>query len=598
MSGGKKQASRKEREASRRRAALLCVCLAAVLAAALPAYFRLRAPANVRAYQEKAALLRAAALAEDYGPSPAGGQAGQAVFISVCNTRERASVFHGTGPDLKTAWENADGQVRVFLQESHYDPVWVKADVVYGSETLAAEELEKAVLRARHEFYRYGLALDPRYETALLEAEMNGAKIYEYDKGGVDLEYLNLYLKKAGRSTVEALPEAYTVFQCAGWFCDEDKTVYELGREGLDVGRRQVEELDGAYARDLILRGSAFLVDQLHEDGSFVYGMYPRFDNEIEGYNIVRHASTLWSLACRYRLEPEAALAEKMEKAIEYMLSQVVYDGQGRAYLYEADSDEIKLGGCGVAVVALTEYMDAFQNEKYLDVCRDLGLGILTMMDRDTGEYYHVLNGDFTRKAAVRTVYYDGEATFALCRLYGLTGEKQWLTAAETAVDRFIREDYAQYKDHWVAYSMNEITKYVEDNEEYYAFAMENAQRNLETVYERETTYHTYLEMLMAAFEVYERMEERGFSAEGLIDVERLLETIKVRVNRQLNGFFFPEYAMYMRNPARILNAFMVRHDGYRVRIDDVQHNIGGYYLYWKNYEKLVSRGLREAGEG
>ena len=41
----------------------------------------------------------------------------------------------------------------------------------------------------------------------------------------------------------------------------------------------------------------------------------------------------------------------------------------------------------------------------------------------------------------------------------------------------------------------------------------------------------------------------------------------------------------------------MVRHDGYRVRIDDVQHNIGGYYLYAKNYEKLVSYGLLNQGE-
>ena len=53
---------------------------------------------------------------------------------------------------------------------------------------------------------------------------------------------------------------------------------------------------------------------------------------------------------------------------------------------------------------------------------------------------------------------------------------------------------------------------------------------------------------------------------------------------------------MYMKKPKRILNTFMVRHDGYRVRIDDIQHNIGGYYLFFKNYEKLVSYGLPEGG--
>ena len=59
-----------------------------------------------------------------------------------------------------------------------------------------------------------------------------------------------------------------------------------------------------------------------------------------------------------------------------------------------------------------------------------------------------------------------------------------------------------------------------------------------------------------------------------------------------LNGFFFPEYAMYMRCPDKILGSFMVRHDGFRVRIDDVQHNIGGFYLYYKNYSRLLALGM------
>lgn len=551
---------------------------------------------NTEVYQGKIALLKSNVLAEEESlpASPAGGQAGYAVFLSICNTAERASVFCGTGVTLETAWDNADKKVLKFLGQSNYEPVWVKADVVCSSDTLDEAEFARDVRAARHEFYRFGVAFDKKYETALLEAELNGAKIFDCENGGIDLEYLNRYLVKAERSPLEELPAAYTVFQCKGWFCDENNAVYVLSTDGLDYGRRQIDTLDGAYAKELILNASSFLLEQTGEDGSFVYGIYPRFDREIENYNIVRHASTLWSLICRYRLLPDEELAEKIDRTIDYMLSQIVYDPQGRAFLYEEKDDEIKLGGCGIAVVALTEYMDAFQNEKYVDICKALGEGILSMQDSDTGGYYHVLNGDFTPKERMRTVYYDGEATFALCRLYSLTGSQIWLDAAQNAVEYFIRKDYTQYKDHWVAYSMNEITKYITDHKEYYDFALKNAQVNLNTIYERDTTYHTYLELLMATFEVYDRMCERGITAENF-DLQMFLDTIYTRADRQLNGYFYPEYAMYMDNPRRILDTFMVRHDGYRVRIDDVQHNIGGYYLYYKNYEKMVEYGLFNA---
>ena len=47
-----------------------------------------------------------------------------------------------------------------------------------------------------------------------------------------------------------------------------------------------------------------------------------------------------------------------------------------------------------------------------------------------------------------------------------------------------------------------------------------------------------------------------------------------------------------MKNPQRILGSFMMRDDKFRVRIDDVQHNIGGFYLYWKNYDAMMAAGL------
>lgn len=573
------------------------LCVAVVLAiGALGVIWQLwpKNSEGVAAFDAKADLLAEQMLSEqmhlEMGTDPL-GEVGYGVFFSVCDGTQRAGVYCGTGADLDTAWEAARKATEEGLRKSGTVPIWVKADAAYLSETISASELESALTEARPEYFHYGVALDGQFETALLEAELNGAKIYDYENGGLDLIALNRYLKEAGRQTLEQLPESYTLFRCFSRFCDENDTIYQISADSLDYGRRRVDTVDQDYAAQLISNASDFLVSQMKGDGQFVYGWYPRFDNEIKSYNIVRHASTIWALLCRYRMSPSDELAETIRKAINYMTEQIVYNGDDTAYLYEAESDEIKLGGCGIAVVVLCEYMDVFGSDRYTDLCRALGNGILTMFNGETGCYYHVLNGDFSRKEETRTVYYDGEATFALCKLYGLTKEEQWLNAAKIAVNHFIEADYTQYCDHWVAYTMNEITKYVTDDPNYYAFALQNAQYNLEKIYSRDTTYHTYLELLMETFELYDRMNDMGAVVEGF-DLEGFLLTIKTRAERQLNGYFFPEVAMYMKNPQRILNTFMVRHDGFRVRIDDVQHNIGGYYLYWKNYDKLVAYGM------
>lgn len=552
-------------------------------------------------FDKKAELLREQVLSDKRSDEISGdieeGLPDNVVFLSVCSGEERAKVFTGTGVDRKAAWLSAYNQAKSFIENENYNAIWLKADLMSEAKTYDTVEFSTELHHYRPEFFRYGIAFDKSFETAILEAELNGAKILDYENECVDESYLNTYLKKAGRSPLSSLPDSYVVFKCVGWMCDENDEVYDLISDIDDYGRRKVDTVDKEYAAELVKNASGFLIDQVKDDGSFVYGYYPRFDKNIDNYNIVRHASTLWSLVCQYRMTGNEELVPVIDRAIDYMVENAIVERNDEiSYLYEEKSDEIKLGGCGVAVVALTEYMDAFGSDKYKDLAIKLGNGILTMLDQNSGEYYHVLDGEFIKKEQFRTVYYDGEATFALCRLYSLTSDEKWLDAAKSAVEHFISADYVQYKDHWVAYSMNEITKYVDD-ERYYTFALRNAQENLDTIYNRDTTYHTYFELLMSTFEIYDRMIERGIHVDYLdsgFDLEYFLRTIYKRADHMLCGYFYPEYAMYMANPNSILDTFMVRHDGYRVRIDDVQHNVGGYYLYYMNYDKLVDYGMLE----
>lgn len=522
---------------------------------------------------------------------------GHVVFLSICSGNERAVVVHDSDTRVEQAWHKAQTIALNYVKQHNLCVRWLKVDILVQAEPCDFSKLSSKIKNARYnEFFRYGLSLGPTFHTALLEAEMNGFKIWDYSNRTVSLPYLKSYLRKTGQQTINGFPDSFWIFQTAGWFLDEQDHPLTLISQGLAYGRRRIPVIDRNFVYSLIMNSTTYLLRQVRPNGSFQYGFYPRFDKEIPGYNYMRHASTIWSLICQYRITQCEDVVPFIENSIHFLIEEsIVYSDAGTAYLADLDKSEIKIGGNGVAILTLTEYMDVFHSNRYRDLAVQLGNGILRLFDAQNGVFYHVLNMDFTPKESYRTVYYDGECTYALCRLYSITHDSKWLDAATTAVNRFVALDYTQYRDHWVAYAMNEITKYI-PSEEYYTFALRNAQNNLLFLYKRGTTYHTFLEMLMVSFETYDRIIKSGIELPFLqeFDLPFFLKTIYTRANRMLNGYFFPEYAMYMKVPSKVLDTFMVRHDGYRIRIDDVQHNIGGYYLYYKNYDKLVSYGLLE----
>ena len=559
------------------------------------------------------------------------------VFLSFSDGSARADVVHASGADVGEAFADAQQKAWKLMQKKHQRFRWLKADVVTEYAPADAKTLAYMIKEPGwNEFFRFGLSFDRSFRTALLEEELNGAKIPDYASGSISLADLNRYLKKAGRPALPKLPEFFLLFQTAGFFYDADSAAnaaattdadsaanaaattdtdsaaniaasgcaIPLIPDGLSRGRREVRNFDAAAARSFVTAAASFLEKQVQPDDSFRYGYYPRFDRVIPGYNCMRHASTIWSLLCQYRMTKKASVLSLAARSIDYLLSHaLVYRDPDTAYLSEPLKDEIKLGGGGVLILAITEYLDLCSRDalpeqealrrRYTEIACALGNGILSLLNPETGEFSHVLNMDFSLKERYRTVYYDGEATYALCRLYRLTKGEKWLFYAEKAVNHFLEADYTRYRDHWVAYAMNEITRYIH-RDDYDTFALRNARVNLDFLYKRETTYHTFLELLMVTFETYERIlaENPGLPYLKEFDLPYFLRTIRVRADRMLNGFFFPEYAMYMRCPDKILGSFMVRHDGFRVRIDDVQHNIGGFYLYYKNYSRLLALGM------
>ncbi|MBO5377774.1 MAG: glycosyl hydrolase family 88 [Ruminiclostridium sp.] len=517
------------------------------------------------------------------------------VFFSVCNTITRAKVVHASASTLEQAWHDACKAAVKYISLKECKPVWVKADIMCKSEKVKLTDLIETISKDFNEFYRHGISFDPEYKTALIEAEINGNRVISYKEKTIKVEQVNRYLPKACGISLTELPEEVITFDCRSALCDENKKTHRLYWRGMNIGRRVLKRFEKKHALDVITTSSTYLSNQLDLNGKFEYGVYPIRHSFIPGYNILRHASSLWSLICAYRITGDAFILKQVEGAIGYLVKNSFYkykkprDEENTAFIADIDKMEVKLGGNGLAIIMLTEYMNLTGSDKYVKLCQELANGILELLDKETGEFTHVLSiPDLNVKAKMRTVYYDGEAVFGLTRLYGITKEQRWLDAASLAVDRFIREDYTKYRDHWVGYAMNEITKYKPTNE-YLSFALRNAQVNLKKIHKQRTTYHTYLELLCITFELYDRIITENLEVDYLkeFDVDYFVETIFHRAHYMLNGYAYPEYAMYLKYPEKILGSFFVRHDGYRIRIDDIQHFCGAYYSLYRNYEKL-----------
>lgn len=544
---------------------------------------------------EKAEALRLEVFGGD-GEAAEGAESipgvGYISFLSISDGESRAQVFSGVGETPDASWEAAQRGCESFVEAAGYAVKWLRADLVSDSRLVSPEDLAALISADEDSYFRCGIALDKGYTQALLEAELNGCGIYDYENKGLDLSALNARLINRGAETVAEIPRELRIFRSRGWFMDEDGGIYPLtGESEGGSGRRALGKVDGGTALTLAQNAARYIIPHTGKNGGFRYGVYPCTGEEIEGYSSLLHASTLWSLELIYGAGGDGELLEVIDRAAEKLISYVRLADDGAGYLYEPAWDEVKTGGAGLALVALTEYMDIRDSEEYLDEAIALGNGLIAMQDEWTGQFWHIADGSLRPTVQTAQPYYDGAAVFGLARLYGLDGDPKWLNAARLGMDYMITNDYSVHADQWASYAALELTKYL-SYERYYTFGVQNAWDNLRKLSSEEGTAPENLELLMAAFELYEQARGKNIPMPMDFDLQALLDAIYLRAERLLDGYFFPECAMYMKNPARVLDSFMLWDGVCRARIDDLQHNICAYYYYYKNYDALVAAGM------
>ncbi|WP_224970401.1 glycoside hydrolase family protein [Acinetobacter oleivorans] len=517
------------------------------------------------------------------------------LFLSYGPKDQRCSVWHSEKTNLEQAKKQLLDFINKQFAQSPLDD-YIKIDVAYNLTKQAWKEVEQQVHHQFHNnHYRKGIGFDEHCSVAFLEQEIYGKAIIRglsYDKPNFfDETNLNYAIKQKYNTPkpqikLQELQVIWTFDTYAAFY--ENEEFINLA-SGYDVnGIRGISSNKKQHFQHLIEQNSEFLHDQIQENGKFIYGYFSAYDRDIRNYNTVRHCTSVYALLETFEVQSKPEYWPKIHAAIHYALANFYKEKDlETAFMIDGKEGEfeIKLGANAAAILMLTKYQEITQKADYQKYAEKLANGILKLIDSN-GSTTHVLNyPDYDLKEKFRIIYYDGEAALALLRLYQINQDSRLLETVKLMFECFIEKRYEKYHDHWLSYCTNELTKICPEDK-YFIFGLNNYLKHFIFIKNRKTTYATLLEMLMAAYKMVNRLKEQGrtalFEQAYMPELQKLIE---FRADFQTTGFFYPEMAMYMARPDKILHAFYIRHDRFRVRIDDQEHNLSGYIAYVKDYK-------------
>ena len=516
-------------------------------------------------------------------------------WCAISSGKERSWVLHCTAPTFDECWQQLQRQSESLIEKKQLPVKYLRIDWVTATQQLSMAELNQLLRDTKRNYFRYGLAFDEALQQIYTEQELN-ANALLYAGNTVRHCQLNpgnfavYQQRRFGQDLPNPakLPTTAPVWllKTQGLFLDPDHQLHLLYPSGPDSSRRQLPTLKPAALSTIIGQSSRYLAAMVQPEGRYHYGYFPCFDRAIGTYNTLRHASSTYALLEAYEFNPSAAVLTAIELALQAMTqSMLTYQttdtGEKRAFLYD-EGQEIKLGGNALCLLALCKYTTLTAKESYLPLMQQLATGILSMQDQQSGRFVHVLHSDdFRVKEHFRIIYYDGEACFALLRYFALCQDEKWLNAAALAFDDFIARKHWAMHDHWLSYSVNELVKY-RPAEKYFQFGLQNVMGHLDFVIERITTFPTLLELMMAAQQLLARLIQHPdyYHLYHSLNLSKFYFAMHRRAQHMLNGFFWPELAMFYRFPDKIAGSFFIRHHAFRIRIDDLEHYLSGYIAY------------------
>ncbi|MBO0413575.1 hypothetical protein JZO81_21160 [Enterococcus hulanensis] len=522
------------------------------------------------------------------------------LFLSISNRKERAKVKNVRGETLNDCLDWL--QQELTKAESPY----IRVDAVtHIEEYNYAELMRRLLLVKRNNFFRTGIAFDRKFRTAFLGEEIMGSALIRPSQNhrvgfnnpelSFNMPNLERYVQKKYHSPLrdKLKQKTFYLFRTQGFYYENGSWLKLSTKEEQEGIRESNTGILPKQIDQAIENGEEFLYRQIKDSGQFIYGYYPTYNYELTGYNSVRHFSSVYALLEAQEYLDKKEELKRSEQALDWGVKNLLMEKDGAQYVQEQmrSGISIKLGAQALAILAMAKFQTITGDTKYETIINQLIQGIDDRFVNEEGETTHILNDQLETKKKFNIIYYDGEAVFSILRGYAITKNERHLQLAKKLFDRFVEKKYERYHDHWLSYATNEILLYLDDKK-YYEFGLRNAFENLDFIEFRDTAYPTMLELLMAAIKMTDKVKETSYFKQGeftqfvsKIDFWRLRQVAIKRAEIEIEkGVMFPEMAMFMKYPDRIVHGFYTRHDKFRMRIDDQEHFLSGlinFFVYF-----------------
>src|SRR5690625_4255730 len=363
------------------------------------------------------------------------------VFISIDNGYTRSYVVMGKGKNLKSAVENAVNDYNNNINVN-FKPISVKLDVV--TKVLPILKGNSRInIRKDEVIYRRGedgLLLSEDFTAAFLPEEVEAYKMIQkrliqpekiFD--AFEKHFLLDDQKIVKKFLTSQFMDLYR-FRTDSWYIDEN------GYLPLFRGHRMYNDLRKEDLLDAIeLTKDNYFKQSVNPKGKFAYIYNPEDSTVPSKYNILRHAGTTYSMLETYELMPDNGLMRAIDRAIKYLLTKVETTKiNGKEAQVVVEKDAAKLGGNGLAVVALAKYTQITGDKQYLPLMQSMATWMGELQD-ETGKFaIHKQIFSTGEDSGFVSHYYPGEAILALCRLYQIDKNERWLDLAENEANYLI----------------------------------------------------------------------------------------------------------------------------------------------------------------